>query len=79
VFDNIAANLPSSLILVSLMMEGIRSYETPVLTTATLRNVPKEDVRHCNVCEDLKSQILHGVTNCIHFFSLSHSLLRIAI
>jgi hypothetical protein len=38
--------VPSTLILVTLMMEAIRSSETSVLTRATRRNMPKEGILH---------------------------------
>jgi hypothetical protein len=36
----VTANVPSSPILVILMMEALRSSETPVLTRAMWRNIP---------------------------------------
>jgi hypothetical protein len=43
----ITANVvPRSLILVTLMMEEIRSFETSVLTTATWRNIPEGGILH---------------------------------
>jgi hypothetical protein len=36
--------VPSSLLLVTLMMEAIRSSETSALTRATLRNIPEEGI-----------------------------------
>jgi hypothetical protein len=41
---NVANVVPSSPILVTLMMEAVRSSETSVLTRATLRNVPEDDI-----------------------------------
>jgi hypothetical protein len=40
----VAANVPSSPILVTLMMAAIRSSETLVLTRAKRRNIPKDGI-----------------------------------
>jgi hypothetical protein len=40
----VAANVLNLLILVTLMMEGVRSSETSVLTTATQRHIPEDSV-----------------------------------
>jgi hypothetical protein len=41
----VTANVvPSSLILLTLMMEAIRSFETLVLTRATRRHIPEDDI-----------------------------------
>jgi hypothetical protein len=44
----VTANVaPSSLILVSLMMEAIRSSETSVLTRDARRHIPEDDILQC--------------------------------
>jgi hypothetical protein len=53
---------PSSPILVTLIMEAIRSYETSVLTRATLRHIPEDDILHSRRRENLKSYI--ALTGC---------------
>jgi hypothetical protein len=53
----VTANVvPSSLILVTLM-EAIRSSDTPVLTTATRRNIPEDCILHSHRRDNRKSYI----------------------
>jgi hypothetical protein len=42
----VTAKVPSSLILVSLVMEDIRFFETSDLTRATRRNIPEDGILH---------------------------------
>jgi hypothetical protein len=49
--------VPSSPILVTLMMEAIHPSETSVLTRATQHNIPEDHIRHSHRRENLKSHI----------------------
>jgi hypothetical protein len=56
----VTANIvPSSLILVTLMMEALSSSESSVLTRATWRNVPEDGILRSHRSENLKSYIDH--------------------
>jgi hypothetical protein len=47
-----ASVAPSSPILVTPMKEALSSFETPVLTRATRRNIPEDSILHNFLCHD---------------------------
>jgi hypothetical protein len=53
----VTANVPSSFILVTLMMKALRFSETLVLTRGTRRNIPEVGIPHSHRRESLKSYI----------------------
>jgi hypothetical protein len=50
--------VPRSLIFVTLIMEGIRSSETSVLTRITWRSVPEDGILHSHCLENLRSYMV---------------------
>jgi hypothetical protein len=53
--------VPSSPILVTLMMESLGSSETSVLTRATWHNIPEDGILHSHSPENPKSYLLENV------------------
>jgi hypothetical protein len=51
----VRTNVTSSSVLVTLKMEALSSFETSVLTRATLLNILEDDILHSHSRENLKS------------------------
>jgi hypothetical protein len=64
--------VPSSPILVTLMMEALRSFETSFLTRATWRNIPEDGIHHSYRRENLKS---YKTTTCCLVRAMLHVMI----
>jgi hypothetical protein len=58
---DIANGVPCSLILLTLMMDAVRSSEMSVLTRATWRHIPEDSILHSHRCDNLKSYIVLNI------------------
>jgi hypothetical protein len=67
----VTANVSSSPILITLMMEAIRSTETSIPTTATRLNIPEDGILHLSFHQRLGSQadlsVSNFLTRCTRF------------
>jgi hypothetical protein len=72
--------VPSSPVLVTLMMDALRCPETSVLTRATWCNIPEDSSLHSHRRENLKSYIHYlSLCVCVKYLILFYGAQYIAI
>jgi hypothetical protein len=62
----VSENVPSSLIIATLMMTAICSYETSVLTRPSRRHIPEDGIFRSQRREDLKSYVRDAIPDYWH-------------
>jgi hypothetical protein len=71
----VTGNVPSSLILFTLMIQAIRTSETSILTTATRYHIPEDCILQINIIREI---FIYNINNPIRMAS-SGMLRRVAL